>query len=97
MPKKIKHNKYPQTVDASLDLHGFVIAEAEEEVREFLDNAKIKNYKTVRIITGKGINSPDGHARLKPWLEDYLSHRHYSFQSAKISEGGEGATDVRIK
>jgi len=96
MAKKIKHNKYPQTVSASLDLHGYTINEAEEEVRLFLAEAKVKNYPSVRIVTGKGINSPDGLARLKPWLEDYLEMRHYRFMSAKISEGGEGAVDVRL-
>ena len=96
MPKKIKHNKYPNTVDASLDLHGYTIDESEELVLNFLSRAKASRYRQVRIITGKGVNSPDGRARLKPWLEAYLAARRYSFMPAKITEGGEGAVDIKV-
>ncbi|HRH22144.1 MAG TPA: Smr/MutS family protein [bacterium] len=96
MIKKVKHNKYAQSVSASLDLHGYTIDEAEELVIDFLNKAKASNYQQVRIITGKGINSPDGRARLKPWLEAYLSARRYRFMAAKVNEGGEGALDIKI-
>lgn len=96
MVKKIKHNKYAQSVAASLDLHGYTIDESEELVASFLSHAKASRYQRVRIITGKGVNSPDGRARLKPWLEAYLAARRYSFMPAKITEGGEGAVDIKV-
>jgi DNA-nicking Smr family endonuclease len=96
MIKKIKHNKYPQRIDASLDLHGYTLDEAEFLVRDFLQAAKNKNYHQVRIITGKGINSINGQARLRPWLESYLRALGYSFMTAKINQGGEGAFDIKL-
>jgi DNA-nicking Smr family endonuclease len=96
MNKKLKYNKYPNRIDASLDLHGYTLDEAEVALRQFLTQAKSQNYRQIRVITGKGINSPDGRARLKPWLEGYLRAMGYSFMSAKVNEGGEGATDIKL-
>lgn len=96
MARKIKKNKYAQISQASLDLHGMTIDEAEFAVEDFLRQSRAQQLNRVRIITGKGINSPNGLARLKPWLEDYLRSKNYQFRSAKINEGGEGAVDVSM-
>jgi DNA-nicking Smr family endonuclease len=96
MSTRKKNNKYAQNAEAVLDLHGFTINEAEQELEDFLSEAKSNNWHRLRIITGKGINSPDGQARLKPWLERYLSQKNYQFRQAKMTEGGEGAMDISI-
>lgn len=88
MPKP-KNNKYLQTPQAILDLHGFFLTEAEEEVKYFLDEAINKNYRFIRIISGKG-------QIIKPWLEDYLFFRKLNWRPAKLSDGGEGAFDIRL-
>lgn len=93
---RLKNNKYAQVPQAILDLHGFVLDEAQEEVKEFLAEAKNKNYRLVRIITGKGISSINGRPILKPWLEGYLADRSYRWRLAKMNEGGDGAFDISL-
>lgn len=92
-PKKNKYLLEPQAV---LDLHGSTLAEAEVSVPDFLDEARAKNYRKVRIITGRGLGSQGGRAVLRPWLEDYLSFANFSWLPAKINEGGEGAFDIKL-
>jgi len=90
----VKKNKYPRAAEAELDLHGLTALEAEAELLNFLAEAKKKKYARVRIITGKGLNSPDGRSVLKPLVEDWLRAKHYQFTMAKMNEGGEGAVEV---
>jgi len=94
MVKRIKKNKYRQTIEAVLDLHGLSAAAAEAELTQFLVTAKEKQLKRLRVITGKGINSPAGRAVLKPLVETWLTEHNYSWRSAKINDGGEGALEI---
>ena len=92
---KLKKNKYLQEPQAVLDLHGLTLDEAETAVDDFLHSALIKNYRLVRIITGKGLGSQGGPV-LRPWLEDFLVFGGYDWRQAKVSEGGEGAFDIKF-
>ena len=76
-----------QQPQAVLDLHGYFLAEAEETVDDFLEEARDKNYRFVRIITGKG-------EVLNPWLAEYLFARGINYQPARPNQGGEGAFDI---
>jgi DNA-nicking Smr family endonuclease len=96
MAKQVKKNKYKQEVEASLDLHGLTALEAEAMLDNFLAAASKTGLKRVRIITGKGINSPLGRPVLKPLAETRLKDKGYEFRPAKITEGGEGAIDVDL-
>lgn len=93
LPKK---NKYQKTVEAVLDLHGLYQAEAEVVVTDFLNNAKGRGCRLVRVIPGKGIHSVDGYGVLNDFVRRFLKERGYQFSSAKISEGGEGALDINL-
>lgn len=84
---KLKSKKYLQVPQAVLDLHGYLLSEAEWEVEEFLDEARKKNYRFVRIITGKG-------EVLRPWLIDYLEMRILKYRQSMQNEGGDGAFDI---
>ena len=53
-----------------LDLHGCTAAEAEAKTMNFLDRARRNHLKTVLVITGKGIHSPEG-----PVLKDVIEAR----------------------
>jgi len=60
-----------------LDLHGCTAAEAEIKTENFLARARRNHLKTVLVITGKGIHSPEGsvlkdviEARLKSMKND---------------------------
>ena len=44
----------------SLDLHGCTAAEAEVKLTNFLNRARYHRLKTVLIITGRGLHSPNG-------------------------------------
>lgn len=63
----IKHSPPPQD---ELDLHGMTQQEAELALKRFLLYAQQARLKTVRIITGKGLHSPQG-----PVLRDLAETR----------------------
>lgn len=54
---------YPRP-EAELDLHGLTADAAEKKAESFLRNSRDKGLHTVRIITGKGLHSPQGRAVL---------------------------------
>jgi len=54
-----------------LDLHGCTAAEAETKTENFLARARRNHLKTVLVITGKGLHSPDGSV-LKDIIENRL-------------------------
>ena len=81
------------TVDDCLDLHGYRTIEAHSLVLDFLENAKDNNFKTVRIITGKGI---DGYSPLKNYIKNLLSDNDYKYTQADMYNGGDGALDIKI-
>ena len=53
----IKSSPPPQE---RIDLHGCTAAEAENKTKNFLTRALRNHLKTVLVITGKGLHSPDG-------------------------------------
>jgi DNA-nicking Smr family endonuclease len=89
----MKHNKYSQKTEATLDLHGMNSWEAEEAIEDFLDQASASGYKKVQIIPGKGLHSAGG-AVLPEVVREILSARNLRFSRAKINDGGSGAVDV---
>ncbi|MBN2096146.1 Smr/MutS family protein [Candidatus Peregrinibacteria bacterium] len=54
--EQVKHYPKPQR---ELDLHGKIANEAMREIDHFLQNAGSQRIRTVRIITGKGLHSPN--------------------------------------
>lgn len=63
----IKNSPPPQD---RLDLHGCTAAEAEIKTENFLARARRNHLKTVLVITGKGLHSPEG-----PVLKDVIEAR----------------------
>ncbi|MFA7382510.1 MAG: Smr/MutS family protein [Desulfurivibrionaceae bacterium] len=61
--------KFPPPQE-QLDLHGCTAAEAEAATTSFLARARRNHLKTVLVITGKGIHSPEG-----PVLKDIIAAR----------------------
>lgn len=94
--RRVKNNKYTKIIDDELDLHGMTTDEALVAIEVFLNQAHRNEYKHVRIITGKGINSPDGISVLRPVAEQWLHEQQYGFVTAKSTEGGEGALVVEV-
>ena len=76
-----------------IDVRGMTVYEAESVLEKFIDDAVFSGLSTVLVIHGKGT----GTLRLGLW--DYFK-RHCSvcsFSFADISEGGMGATIVKLK
>ena len=84
-------NKYPQSINAELDLHGFHIPEALEALDRFLEEAQDNGYRYVRVVTGKGLHSQGGRALLREAVKDWLHTEGFDYRYAKQSQGGEGA------
>lgn len=91
-----KHNKYSSVINAEIDLHGLTALHAISELEDFIKEAEIKSYKKVRVITGKGLHSPDGRAVIKEAVMSFLKNHGLSFTHAKLNEGGEGALIVSL-
>ncbi|MCK5084041.1 MAG: Smr/MutS family protein [Candidatus Pacebacteria bacterium] len=94
--KKEKKNKYPQTIQAELDLHGLTKEESREEIFDFLSEANSKGYNKIRIITGKGIHSENNQGVLNRYVRSILIEENLEYCEAKINEGGSGAIDVKL-
>ena len=91
-----KLKQYLERPEGELDLHGLNRIESEREVGDFLDKAASLGWKKVKIITGRGLNSPSGHAILKEHVQAYLRRHSYRFRIAKGSEGGPGSLIVEL-
>lgn len=98
MPRLHKHivDRYLARPDAELDLHGLSRRQAGEEFDRFIDEAETKNWKTLRVIVGKGWNSPDGKAVLRDFIEEKTSEYGYSSKTAKMNEGGDGVLIISL-
>jgi len=84
---------------ASLDLHGMTRVVALQELQGFLDECQQRGINSIHIVHGKGHQSADGKAVLKPsvaiWLQQMPEVLAYC--PALINDGGEGALYVLLK
>jgi DNA-nicking Smr family endonuclease len=95
-PKKIKRNKYLQVSQDEIDLHGFTREEARESLLFFLQSARDRKFKLVRVITGKGLHSENGQSVLSGYIKNLLEREGLKYSDAKLYDGGSGAIDVQI-
>ncbi|NCA95931.1 MAG: hypothetical protein EOM74_03020, partial [Methanomicrobia archaeon] len=72
---------------------GMRVEEALESVEKYLDDCRVKNYKSVRIIHGSGTGA------LRSAIHNYLKNQSFvdSFRFGGQGEGGVGATVVYLK
>lgn len=82
-----------------VDLHGLDVASAEALLREFLRHARDHGHGCVRVIHGKGLNSPTGVPVIKNLVDRLLRQRGevLAFHSAPGTQGGTGAVLVLLK
>ena len=93
--KGVKINRHFQA-DFSLDLHGETRDSALQKVKYAMRIAKQKQYQTLLIITGKGINSKQSVGVIKSVIWDWLSYEKKegniaNFKTAPNFLGGGGA------
>lgn len=81
------------SMSQELDLRGYRVEEALDEVENYLDRASLANLSPVYIIHGHGTGA------LKQAVRDFLKTSPYvaKFRSGEDSEGGDGVSVVDIK
>ena len=90
-------NPFSETVEIeitdSIDLHSFRPKDVRRVVEAYLDEARMRGYKFVRIIHGKGIGVQ------REIVRNLLSEKEFvkSFRSGDEFSGGSGATVVEFK
>lgn len=87
-------------ISRELDLHGFLKHEAINRLERFVATSCSGGHEAVLVITGKGINSPEGPV-LRGAVEEWLGKKGKTFVAefspAPRSLGGSGAFVVFLK
>ena len=100
LAKKASVKTKKNEVDATLDLHGKTLAQAEAIFARFIQKAARLGNRRVLIITGKG--SPEKQNTIRNTLPDWINSLEIrpiisSFSSAPQGFGGEGAYIILLK
>jgi len=90
------------SIQGQIDLHGLSSEEAKQVVEEFVVRMSRFRSCCVKIIHGRGINSPNDRAVLKENLQRWLSTRRMArhvvaYASAPLKDGGVGAVYVLLQ
>lgn len=97
--KQLKSGEY--TIQAHLDLHGYVQDSAKSALVNFIQNCHALGYRSLLVIHGRGLKSDIGPVLKEgvvKWLTTgTLSHLVLAFCSARPCDGGTGALYVLLK
>ncbi len=95
--KRLSRGEY--AAQEELDLHGLPARAAETLLREFLRDCRAHGVGCVRIVHGKGLNSPERMPVLKNLVDRVLRHRSdvLAFHSPPAAQGGSGAVLVLLE
>jgi DNA-nicking Smr family endonuclease len=88
------------SISEELDLHGYLRDEALARLEQFLAGAYHRGRKAVLVITGKGINSPEGpvlQGAVAEWLRSKGKGIVAEYAPAPRDKGGSGAFVVFLK
>ena len=87
------------SVQQEIDLHGARSDEARALLVDFLDQARQRGHRCVRVIHGKGRRSPNGEPILKRRVIGWLAQcgEVLAFCEARPEDGGSGAVMVLLK
>ena len=88
------------TISETLDLHGYVKDEALQRLARFISGAYHRGSKAVLVITGKGLNSPDGpvlQGSVDAWLREQGKSMVIELAQAPRDKGGSGAVVVFLR
>ena len=98
--KKLRRGEF--SFKAELDLHGKTREQARPALEKFIADAKVAGHRFVRVVTGRGLNSPDSIPVIKQSVQAWLTHGRPSrqvlaFCSARPEDGGAGAVYVLLR
>lgn len=87
---------------AHLDLHGLNIQQARISLMEFIQGQYMAGRRCVLVITGRGLNSPEGYGVLRGKVRDWLTSDPFkrvvlAFCTAAAKDGGRGALYVLLR
>jgi len=87
-------------ISRELDLHGYLKEEALKQLERFIADGFNRGQQAVLVITGKGINSPEGpvlQGAVNAWLRERGKGMVAEFAPAPRDQGGSGAVVVFLK
>ena len=95
--RRLTSGKYD--IDARIDLHGLRQDEAHRKLISFVQNAALRDCRTLLIITGKGRQGQGVlRERVPFWLKQHpLSELVLAINEATVRDGGSGALYVRLR
>ena len=95
--RKIRNGIWP--IQDQLDLHGNHSDAARKLLQAFLHEATQQEFRCVRVIHGKGLNSKDGESVLRNLTRHWLSQHPQvlAYCEATPAQGGSGAVLVLLK
>jgi DNA-nicking Smr family endonuclease len=88
------------SISETLDLHGYVKDEALQRLAQFISNAYHRGSTAVLVITGKGLNSPEGpvlQGSVDTWLREQGKRMVVEVAQAPRDKGGSGAVVVFLR
>jgi DNA-nicking Smr family endonuclease len=87
------------SVQGDIDLHGHTADQAHDALADFLDDARARGYRCVRVVHGKGLTSPNKEPVLKGKVRKWLSHWDdvLAYCEAPRHAGGGGAVLVLLR
>ena len=94
--KKLRRGDY--AIQDELDLHGLVTGEAKQQTHGFINECAADGVRAVRIVHGKGRNSPGRVPVIKNMLIGWLSKNQHviGVVSTPANDGGGGAVYVLL-
>jgi DNA-nicking Smr family endonuclease len=100
LAQRLHHGDF--AIRGQLDLHGYTVEEAKILLTRFLNQAYSGGLRCVRLIHGRGKNSPDNRPVLKEHVQMWLSQGRLSrlvlaFVTAPARDGGAGAAYVLLR
>ncbi|GAA0785798.1 Smr/MutS family protein [Marinobacterium sediminicola] len=95
--KRLRQGHIPW--EAGLDLHGYTVDQARDELSSFIRDAVRQQLRAVIIVHGKAHTQPGQPALLKSCVNDWLRQLNpvIAFCSAQPRDGGTGAVYVLLK
>ncbi len=90
------------SVEAHLDLHGMTLPLAWQEVTDFIRRQYTLSRRCLVLVTGRGLNSPDGRGVLRQQVQTWLTREPLrrvvlAFVTAQPRHGGAGALYVLLR
>ena len=95
--KKLRKGHVPW--QQGLDLHGYTIDKARDELSRFIRDSNAAQHRCVLVVHGKALNQDGTPPLIKSYVNDWLRQlpQVLAFVSAQPKDGGTGAVYVLLK